>query len=200
VFTRGAAIRPVPPFAVVERRHIDAVEGALTDEEAGAEERLDAAFRRFEARQPALADRLNRLLSRPLDDTALALGYFLGIAIYLAFERQFGADAHALRRVDETSITAIEESIALEEELRATRASEPLEVEDIVAQEQPAIVAFLHEHVEAALDLGEDERERDVDVDDVHGVYRTMLLLTLCLSHAVEPQPGAAPRSGELLA
>ncbi|CAN5338016.1 hypothetical protein BH09MYX1_BH09MYX1_14590 [soil metagenome] len=199
MFTRGAAIRPVPSFAVVDRKNIDDVEAELTETEDGAEARLDAAFRRFESSQPALADRMNRLLSRPLDDTALALGYFLGIAIYLAFERQFGAQLHA---TDETAIMAIEQSITLEEELRAARSTEPLEVEDVVAHEQPAVVAFLHEHVEAALDLGEEgvTEGREVDVDDVHTVYRTMLLLTLSLSHAIEPRPGVAQRSGELLA
>lgn len=205
MFARGAAIRPVPSYAVVERGYIDAVEAELTETEEGAEGRLDAAFRRFEATQPALAERMNRLLARPIDDTALALGYFLGIAIYLAFESQFGAKGLRVRAVDETAIRAIEESISLEEELRAARSTEPLEVEDVVAHEQPAVVAFLHEHVEAALDVGQDDgasRSREVDVDDVHVVYRTMLLLTLCLSHAVEPRPGAAPRSGngELLA
>lgn len=203
MFARGAAIRPVPSFAVVERGYIDAVEADLTETEEGAEGRLDAAFRRFEATQPALAERMNRLLSRPLDDTALALGYFLGIAIYLAFESQFAARGVRLHAVDETAIRATEESISLEEELRAARSTEPLEVEDIVAHEQPSVVAFLHEHVEAALDVANDEgarSAREVDVDDVHVVYRTMLLLTLCLSHAVEPRPGAAPRSGELLA
>ena len=202
MWARGAAIRPVPSYAIVERRIIDLVEEDLTGDEDQAEARLDAAFVRFETTQPALAERLSSVLARPLDETALALGYFLGIAIFLTFERQFGA---RLVAVDETALLATDEALNLEEQLRAAHTEEPVEVEDVIAQEQPAIMAFLHEHVEAALEASEGPAEtgapRDIDVDDVHVVYRTMLILTLCLSHAVEPQPGAARRGGhELLA
>lgn len=202
MWARGAAIRPVPSYAIVERRIIDLVEEDLTGDEEQAEARLDAAFLRFETTQPALADRLSSVLARPLDETALALGYFLGIAIFLTFERQFGA---RLAAVDETALLATDEALALEEQLRAARTEEPVEVEDVIAQEQPAIMAFLHEHVEAALEAAEGPADtgapRDIDVDDVHVVYRTMLVITLCLSHAVAPQPGATPRgSAELLA
>ena len=202
MWARGAAIRPVPSYAIVERRIIDLVEEDLTGDEEQAEARLDAAFLRFETTQPALADRLSSVLARPLDETALALGYFLGIAIFLTFERQFGA---RLAAVDETALLATDEALALEEQLRAARTEEPVEVEDVIAQEQPAIMAFLHEHVEAALEAAEGPADtgapRDIDADDVHVVYRTMLVITLCLSHAVAPQPGATPRgSAELLA
>jgi hypothetical protein len=202
VWARGAAIRPVPSYAIVERRIIDLVEEDLTGDEEQAEARLDAAFVRFETTQPALAERLSSVLARPLDETALALGYFLGIAIFLTFERQFGA---RLGAVDETALRATDEALNLEEQLRAARTEEPVEVEDVIAQEQPSIMAFLHEHVEAALEAAEGAADtaapRDIDVDDVHVVYRTMLVITLCLSHAVEPQPGATQRGGsELLA
>lgn len=202
MWARGAAIRPVPSYAIVERRIIDLVEEELTGDEEQAEARLDAAFVRFETTQPALAERLSGVLARPLDETALALGYFLGIAIFLTFERQFGA---RLGAVDQTALRATDEALDLEEELRAAHTEEPVEVEDVVAQEQPAIMEFLHEHVEAALEAAEGPADtgapRDIDVDDVHVVYRTMLVITLCLSHAVEPQPGATPRGGtELLA
>jgi len=202
VWARGAAIRPVPSYAIVERRIIDLVEEDLTGDEEQAEARLDAAFVRFETTQPALAERLSSVLARPLDETALALGYFLGIAIFLTFERQFGA---RLGAVDETALRATDEALNLEEQLRAARTEEPVEVEDVIAQEQPSIMAFLHENEEAALEAAEGPADtaapRDVDVDDVHVVYRTMLVITLCLSHAVEPQPGATQRGGsELLA
>jgi hypothetical protein len=37
-------------------------------------------------------------------------------------------------------------------------------------------------------------------VDDVHGVYRAIVLLTLCLSHAVVPVDGATRGREELMA
>ncbi len=194
MWTRGAAIRPIPVHSVIDKRTLEKVEEELSSEADEAEDDLDAAFARFETSQPALATKLNAVLSRPLDDTALALGYFLGIAVWLAFERQF---AGRIAPVDEVLLRAIEEALGLEEELRAARAHEPVEVEDVVAQEQPALVAFLNEHVEAALDARTGESKDDVDVDDVALVYRSMLIELLSLSYVVAPAPGAMKRDTE---
>ena len=60
------------------------------------------------------------------------------------------------------------------------------------------VVDFIHVHLEAALDDG--TGDHDVDVDDVHLVYQTMLVLVLALSHAVEPDERSKKRSTELLA
>jgi len=189
----------VVPLAVLERVERDL--GTDTDDAKGE---LDAAFARFERTQPELADRIGQALSRPLDETALALGYFLSIAIWLAFERTFAA---RLGEVSADALQATEDALALEEELRAKNGDEPLDTDDVVAIEQPAILAFVHEHVDAALDVtarADDEDasesgERDVDVDDVHVVYRTTLVLILALSHAVRPAAGMRG-SAEMLA
>ena len=206
---KGSAIRPVPRWAVLEARTLEDVERDLSrDDEDGLD--LDDAFERFETTQPALASKVGGVLGRPLDETALALGYFLSIAVWLAFDRAFGS---RLREVTDDALTATESALTLEEELRASNAKEPLEIDDVVAQEQPAILAFVHEHVEAALEgsapavrgrggasaeesaaATEGEAEIDVDVDDVHAVYRTVVIMTLALSHAVAaPEGGAAP-------
>ncbi len=69
--------------------------------------------------------------------------------------------------------------------------------------EQPNVLAFVHEHVDAALEPryeGESDEAREVDVDDVHAVYRSIVLLTLCLSHAVLPVDGASRSNRELIA
>ena len=47
---------------------------------------------------------------------------------------------------------------------------------------------------------GEPAEPREVDVDDVHAVYRSIVLLTLCLSHAVLPVDGASRSNRELIA
>src|SRR5580692_2378290 len=188
MWVRGAAIRPVPRYAVVEAATLDQIERSLADESAEARSELDGAFARFESTQPELSDAISQVLSRPLDETALALGYFLSIAVWLAFERTFGPAR--LREVSTDALAATEEAIKLEEELRATHGDEPFDLDDVVSIEQPNILAFVHEHVDAALDPGtrttaESGEEREVDVDDVHAVYRAIVLLTLCLSHAV---------------
>ncbi len=194
MWVRGAAIRPVPPYAVVPREVLDAIEDELADSGMTHKPDLDEAFRRFEQTQPALSQRAAQVLADPLDETALALGYFLTIAVWLAFERAFG---RRLEQVSEEALAAAESSIALEEELRASHSDEPLELEDVIAIEQPGIIGFVNDHVEAALEPA-DSDARDVDVDDVHRVYRTVLLETVALSHAVAPATGT--RTREMLA
>lgn len=207
MWVRGAAIRPVPRYAVVPSSTLDAIERELADDSARSREELDGAFARFESSQPHLADTVSHALSQPLDETALALGYFLSISIFLAFERTFGEKR--LREVSADALAATEQAIALEEELRAAHGDEPLDLDDVVSIEQPHVLAFVHDHVDAALEPasapgGEretgDTEPRDVDVDDVHGVYRAIVLLTLCLSHAVVPVDGAARGRDELMA
>lgn len=195
MWVRGAAIRPVPPYAIVTRRVLDEVEDELATDGVGAKSELDGAFERFERTQPALAQKAADVLARRRDETALALGYFLTIAVWLAFERAFGV---RLGEVTEEARAAAEAALELEAELRAAHANEPLELEDVMALEQPGVLAFVNEHVDAALEVQEDEG-RDVDVDDVHVVYRNVLVQTLALSHAVSAAAGA-PRPRELLA
>ncbi len=207
MWVRGAAIRPVPRYAVVDARTLEKIERELAEDSGGARDALDSAFARFEATQPHLADTLSQALAKPLDDTALALGYFLTIATWLAFERTFGKAR--LREVSPDALVATEEAIKLEEELRAAHGDEPFDLDDVVSIEQPNLFAFVHEHVDAALDptprdgsgaARDRSSSRDVDVDDVHAVYRAIVLMTLCLSHAVLAIDGAARGSRELMA
>jgi hypothetical protein len=210
MWVRGAAIRPVPRYAVVGKATLDAIETELADDSPRGQGELDGAFTRFESTQPHLADAISLVLSKPLEPTALALGYFLSISIWLAFERTFGEAR--LRQVSGDALIATDEAIKLEEELRAAHGDEPLDLDDVVSIEQPNVLAFVHDHVDAALDpeVGDAEpsaaapgvrREaRVADVDDVRSVYRTVVLLTLCLSHAVVPVDGAARGNAELMA
>jgi hypothetical protein len=175
---------------------LDDVERELACDSEQAKIDLDESFARFERTQPQLADRVSAVLSKPLDETALALGYFLSIAIWLSFERAFKG---RLREVSIDNIEATEAAIKLEEELRAAHGEEPLDLDDVVAIEQPGILAFVHDHVDAALDVSErEEAAREVDVDDVHTVYRAILALVLSLSHAVAPEGGTSPHKGSL--
>jgi hypothetical protein len=199
VWVRGAAIRPVPPYAVVEASIVSAIERDFAGGD-GEDERpdIDEAFARFERTQPVLASRIQDVLSRPLDETALALGYFLTIVVWLAFERTF---ASRLGGVAEEDLETVEAQLLAEEELRMEHSHEPIDVDDVVAREQPAILRFVHEHVDAALDVtshAPDESD-DIDVDDVHDVYRAVVLLTLALSHAVRPSHPAPPSSTPML-
>jgi len=201
MWVRGAAIRPVPRYAVVDAGTLEKIERELAEDSQGSRDELDRSFARFESTQPELADALSQLLSRPLDEGALALGYFLTIAVWLSFERTFGSTR--IREVSQDAIDATEEAIKLEEELRAAQGGEPLDLDDVVSIEQPNLLAFVHNHVDAVLEGGlhdDDSQSLACDVDDVRIVYRGVVLLTLCLSHAVLPVDGAARNSRELMA
>jgi hypothetical protein len=180
VWVRRAAIRPVPPYAQVPQRALSLVEEQLGEDDDEARERLDAAFTKFEATQPALAERISETLGRPLDETALALGYFLTLAIWLGFDAVFGA---ALREVSPTALAGVEESLQLDEQIRLSDPAEAVDSDDVVAMEQPDVLAFVHEHVDAALEANANE----VDVDHVHAIYRIVLIEVLALSYAVQP-------------
>ena len=200
---RGAAIRPVPSYAVIDRGVLEQVERELADDRDEARAELDEAFARFEQTQPQLADRITAVLAGPLDETALALGYFLSISIWLAFERRFDI---RLGEVTEDALHATDAAVALEEELRASHEEEPFDLDDVIAVEQPGVLTFVHEHVDAALDMtaraerNEANDDAEVDVEDVDLIYRTILVLVLALSHAVVPVAGAASPSGEMMA
>jgi hypothetical protein len=202
MWVRGAAIRPVPRYAVVAKATLDQIESELADDSPRAQGELDGAFARFESTQPDLADAVSQVLSRPLHETALALGYFLSISIWLAFERTFGEAR--LRQVSCDALSATDQAINLEEELRAAHGDEPLDLDDVVSIEQPNVLRFVHEHVDAALDPSNatsgGREKTPLDVDDVRTVYRAIVLLTLCLSHAVVPVSGTSRFSAELMA
>ena len=180
VWVRRAAIRPVPPYAQVPLRALSEVEDGLAEDNDEARQRLDEAFNRFEETQPALAERISQALSGPIDETALALGYFLTLAVWLAFDSVFGSE---LEEVTETALSGVEESLKLDEQIRLSDPAEAVDSDDVVAMEQPDVLAFVHEHLDAALEANASE----VDVDDVHSIYRVVLIEILALSYAVRP-------------
>ncbi len=178
MWVRRAAIRPVPAYAQVPLRSLSTVEEELGEDDEQARARLDEAFARFERTQPALAERISGVLNGPLDETALALGYFLTLAIWLAFDRVFGSD---LAEVTETALTGVEEALQLDEQIRLSDPAEAVDSDDVVAMEQPDVLSFVHEHLDAALEANANE----VDVDDVHSIYHVVLVEVLALSYAV---------------
>lgn len=193
MWVRRAAIRPVPTYAQVQLRALSEVEEQLGEDDDEARERLDQAFTRFEETQPALAERISKTLGAPLDETALALGYFLTLAVWLAFDATFGAE---LTEVTETALTGVEESLQLDEQIRLSDPAEAVDSDDVVAMEQPDILSFVHEHLDAALEANANE----VDVEDVHAVYRVVLVEVLALSYAVKAPSNWAMPTAEFTA
>jgi hypothetical protein len=180
VWVRRAAIRPVPSYAEVPAHVLTRIEDELSEEGDATREQLDKAFERFESTQAALSERISEALGKLKDETALALGYFLTLAVWLGFERAFPDE---LEEVTAVGLRGVEESLTLDEEIRIADPAEVVDSDDVVAMEQPHLLHFVHEHVDAALEAHADE----VDVDDVHAIYRVVLVEILALSYAVKP-------------
>jgi hypothetical protein len=181
-----SAIRPVPPHAVVSREVIDGVEADL-DEADDLEARVEQAFREIDATQPTLSHFLHAELDGVTDDTAGALGQFLGVAVHRAFVDAFG---QRLRRVEEGALASTRATFDWDEELRRGAADEMLESDDLVAIGQPHLVSFVREQIDSALEPDEDGDAPDVDLDAVGLVYRTILIEILALGQAVTPPRG----------
>lgn len=190
------AIRPVSSHALITRELVQDVERSLSKREGGVDE-LDeravrAALARFERAQPVLGSRIQRLIRGSRDEAAVALGYFLMVGIYVAFERAFG------ERLEQVTLPALETvlaSLRLEHELRADRSSDPLEVEDVLAVQQPALFGWVAEHAESTLAASAELGHEPVDVNDVDAVLSEVSALILALSYAV-PSPHGTPVVG----
>jgi hypothetical protein len=193
VWVRGTAIRPVPGYAKVAEGALDGVRRNLSDDDDAVRTQLDEAFDRFEREQPALAAHVGDVLGSPLDETALALGYFLTLVVWMGFERAHGAH---VEEVTAESIQATEELLDLDEQLRKKDPAEALDTDDVIAMEQPSLLEFVHEHLDATLEAHAEQ----VDVDDVHTVYKLVLVEILALSYAVHKPAGYPVAKTEMLA
>ena len=115
MWVRSAAIRPILPKARLSADVLSEVEAWFGADEGHAEARLSETFARFEEAQPHLSAYIGTKLSRSRDEVAMALGYFLTLALWLAFDRAHGA---AVDVVDTMALTGVEEALALDEQLR----------------------------------------------------------------------------------
>ncbi|MEO8875852.1 MAG: hypothetical protein ABI461_09715 [Polyangiaceae bacterium] len=189
MWTRGAAIRPVPRYAVVSAALLEQIEEHEDwDDESGINERIS----RLPNQQPVLyEDILDRRNAR-IDDVAKSFHLTVTSRLVQIFEAAFPGRVSAVATQD---LVVIDQSLNIEEELRAAHPEEPFDLDDVVSREQPAIVTFLQRVLEETL---ESVSDRDVDLDDVHAVYRKILGYVLALSHAVASPDGRAPKEKTL--
>jgi hypothetical protein len=145
----------------------------LSGDDDQSRSRAREGFERFYAEQGSLARYLSDRLSLSLDESALALGQML-------------ADA----------VAAADAALGADEELRRSDPMDALDSEDIVAIEQPALVAFVNEHIGLTLE----KHAGSIDVDHVAVVFRAILVEILALSHAVLPPPGYPAAQAEPMA
>ncbi|MBI2895853.1 MAG: hypothetical protein HYY06_20010 [Deltaproteobacteria bacterium] len=155
---RGAALRPVDDWAVVPPEIVQGLSDELTTAGEGVRQIVDQAYREFDARQPIVAafaaERIN-----PLEDpTAVALGYFLSISVFMMFDRAFGG---RMRELSEEDVAAAREALDSEDELRQQDPSAAMDSEDVVASQQPHVLAFVRRHLDAALEPADGEEQPD---------------------------------------
>ena len=190
MWVRRSAIRPIPRYARLPESSIQGLEATFSAADAHAQQLARASYERLTQQQPALTAYLSRKLSASLDDTALALGHMLALAVYVGFEAFAGG---TLRSLTPEAVAAADQALSADEELRRADPRDALDSEDIVAIDQPALVAFVNEHIERTLE----QHAEAVDVDDVDVVFRAVLVEIVALSHAVPAPAGYLPPLGE---
>lgn len=158
---RGAALRPVSPWAVVPPEIVQQLAEELSN--AGEEVRtiVDRAYRDFDAKQPTISTFVAERINALGDPTAVALGYFLSITVFMMFERAFGG---RMREVNDEELSAAKEALDSEDELRQKDPGAWITSEDVVASHQPSVLAFVRQHLDAALE--EDQSDDEVEEDE----------------------------------
>lgn len=193
MFFRKAALRKVPQYAVIDAHIIESLEGSLDNQPDALQDALDRGYAELDRRQPALTEWMAEELSRTEDELVQSLGYFLAVTVYLAFREAFPT---RLSEIDEHELRLSEALLSVDEELRATDPREVLDSDDLLALEQPSVLAFVQHHVDEALQQGEDE----VNYEELDRIYRALLVQVIALSHAVRSPTGELGPPREALA
>jgi len=151
---RGAALRPVSPWAVVPGEVVQELSEELSTAGEDVRSIVDRAYREFDARQPIVSGFVAERVNALGDPTAIALGYFLSITVFMMFERAFSG---RIREVTDEELHAAREALDSEDELRQKDAAAWITSEDVVASQQPNVLAFVRQHLDAALEGGADD-------------------------------------------
>ena len=187
MFVRKAALRPVPPWAVVDSDSIEAVEQSLEADEGDLQDALDRGYRELDVKQGPLAAFAAQELSETEDELAQSLGYFLLVTVFLAFQEAF---PRRMGAVDEADVRMASEMLAVDEALRAEDPGEFFDSDDVVAMGQPNVLSYVQHHLDEALEQGDGE----VDLEELDRVYRAVLVEVIALSHGVvSPSHEAGP-------
>ncbi|NLY92846.1 MAG: hypothetical protein GXY23_02350 [Myxococcales bacterium] len=193
MFFRKAAIRPIPRYAVVDRRVVDEVERMLEGESVSLQNKLDRLFAQLGQKQPAIYSFVSDELGEIPNELAQSLGYFLVAAVHLIFSEAF---PNRLEEVDESALALALATLSADEELRALDPLEKLDSDDLIAMNQPAVVEFVQHHVREAYDQADEDAP---PIEQLDRVYRAILVQIIALSHAVLSPSGVSGPPSESL-
>jgi len=179
----SSSIRPVPAYARLGQAALDQVREELLLLSEESEDSLDEAFSGFERQQPAVYGLVSEILEGPVGETTQALGYFVSLAIWLAFEQRHG---RALKEVSQSELAATAELLDFDAELRDQQQTPNLATDDIVFIQQPDIMQFVVEQIESTMESAGTE----IAEQELKSIYRMLLIEVLSLSYAVEAPAG----------
>ena len=167
---QAGALSPVPRWAAVPERAVADALRKLTGD--GMQPRLDASFRRLEGEQPELAAFVAGELSELEQADSQALGYFLLMLVYLAFQEAFG---RRLRPLESDELEGALSRLLADGEVRGAACRFGSYSEDAIALGQPALMALVRGEIE-------DAAKRSTEVDPI---MQAALVEILALSSAV---------------
>ena len=193
MFFRKAALRKVPRYAVVDAHIIESLEGSLDNQPDALQDALDRGYAELDRRQPTLTEWMAEELSSTEDELVQSLGYFLSVTVYMAFREAFPT---RLAEIGPSELQLAEDLLAADEELRAADPTEVLDSDDLLAMDQPSVLAFVKHHVDEALQQGDE----GVNFEELDRIYRAMLVQVIALSHAVRSPTGELGPPREALA
>jgi len=193
MWVQRSAIRPVPSYAKVGRSALELLRNELLVEADRSPAVFDGMFEDFEAKQPVLSERVSEVLGGPLEDASVALGYFLSVSIWAAFDKTLGT---ALDPISVEELSSTTELFALDQDLRGESAGDGLDTSDVIFMEQPALVEFVHESIQTTVRANENKLNRD----DIRQIYQMLLIEILALSYAVRSPAGFPLTKSEVLA
>jgi len=163
------ALTPVPSHATIDETTVASVIKDLLRGDALRHE-LDATFRRLELRQPALAELIAGEVAEIESAPGQALGYFLFLTVYRAFEQRFGG---RLGPVSHRQLDAALERLVTDSEVRESCAPTTCS-EDVLALGQPALMQLIDRELRKA-----------ENTEELMPAFEALLVELLVLSEAV---------------
>jgi hypothetical protein len=180
MFVERVALDPTPASARIEPTVLTAVLSLMLGDPGELARTLDAGFRDMEGRQPNLARFIASEITQLPGPRVQALGYFLAVLIFRAFEEAFGT---RLGCVPTHDMTHMLERLIADGELRSGGAAGSSYSEDAIAIGQPALVGLLRSEVDRAV-----AEDPNAPWEALDGFYESLLVMVLVLTQAVAPR------------
>lgn len=178
MFVQRVALEAIPPYAQVAPSVLTSVLSRMLGDPEALTLALDDGFRAMESRQPCLAEFVSGELALIEGPKLSAVGYFLAVLVYLAFEEAFG---DRLGRVQNADVMQTLDQLLTDGELRTRDVERVSYSEDAIALGQPALIALLRSEVDRALEAAPE----DAVTERVDALYEMLLVELLALTRVV---------------